>query len=97
MLTFESGFPTYNVFLWWDCLFCCNGVKIGLVSTCKCPFSSFLLDFPIVSSKNLKGIPFELLKSIGLSANTEFLVEDKLSENKEKNDFSVVVTILTKR
>ena len=50
MLTFESRFPTYIVFLWWDWLFCCNGVKIGLVSTCKCLFSSFLLDFPIVSS-----------------------------------------------
>ena len=42
-----------------------------------------------------EGIPFKLLKSSGLSANTEaFLVEVKINK---KNGFFVVVTILTKR
>ena len=50
MLTFESRFWTYIIFLRWDWLSCCNGVKIGLVSICKCLFYSFLLDFPIFSS-----------------------------------------------
>ena len=36
--------------LWWDLFSCCTGVKIGLGPTCKCLFSMFLLDFPIVST-----------------------------------------------
>ena len=42
-----------------------------------------------------EGIPFKLLKSSGLSANTEaFLVEVKINK---KNGFFAVVTIRTKR
>ena len=42
-----------------------------------------------------EGISFKLLKSTGLSANTEaFLVEAKINK---KNGFFVVVTILQKR
>ena len=50
IFTFESRFPTYIVFLWWDWFSCFTGVEIGLDSTCKCPFYSFLLDLPIVPS-----------------------------------------------
>ena len=43
-----------------------------------------------------EGIPFKLLKSSGLSANTEvFLAEMKI--NNKKNGFFAVVTIRTKR
>ena len=40
-----------------------------------------------------EGISFKLLKSTGLSANTEAF----LDEAKQKNGFFVVVTILQKR
>ena len=36
-------------FLTTDWFSCCTGDKIGLDSTCRCPFSSFMLYFPIVS------------------------------------------------